>query len=87
MTWDHRVLAHEHKGELTFEIHEVFYNDDGVPNMCTENAVGVASDTLPGLSHTLRLMLAALMEPILNYADFGPGGKYYKKTGWGVDYA
>ena len=87
MTWDHRVLAHEHKGELTFEIHEVFYNDDGTPNMCTENAVGVAGDTLPELAKTLRLMLSALTEPILNYADFGPGGKYYKKTGWGVDYA
>ena len=87
MTWDHRVLAHEHKGELTFAIHEVFYNDDGTPNMCTENAVGVVGDNLAELSATLRLMLSALTEPILNYADFGPGGKYYKKTGWGVDYA
>ena len=87
MTWDFRVLAQEYKGELTFGIFEVYYNDDGTPNMCTENAVGAVGDTLPGLSHTLRLMLAALMEPILNYSDFGPGGKYYKKTGWGVDYA
>ena len=56
MTWNHRVLAHEHKGELTFAIHEIFYSDDGIPNMCTENAVGVVGDTLPELSATLRLM-------------------------------
>ena len=90
MTWNHRVLAREYKGfneiEFTFSIHEVFYNDDGVPEMCTEDPVGVVGDTLAGLSETLRLMRSALIEPILNYTDFGPGGKYYKKTDWGVDY-
>ena len=82
MTWNHRVLAHEHKGELTFAIHEVFYNDDGIPDMCTEDPVGVVGDTLPELSQTLRRMLSALIEPILNYTDFEPGGKYYKKDAW-----
>ena len=82
MTWNHRVLAHERKGELTFGIHEVFYNDDGIPDMCTEDAVGVVGDNLAGISQTLRLMLSALIEPILNYTDFEPGGKYYKKDAW-----
>ena len=82
MTWNHRVLAHEHKGEFTFAIHEVFYNDDGVPDMCTEDPVGVVGDTLPELSDTLMRMLSALIEPILNYTDFEPGGKYYKKDAW-----
>ena len=81
MTWNHRVLAHEHKGELTFAIHEIFYTD-GIPDMCTEDPVGVVGDTLPELSDTLRRMLSALIEPILSYADFEPGGKYYKKDAW-----
>ena len=82
MTWNHRVLAHEHKGELTFGIHEVFYNDDGVPDMCTEDAVGVVGDNLADISQTLKWMRKALRKPILSYSDFEEGGKYYKKDAW-----
>ena len=81
MTWNHRVLAHEHKGELTFAIHEVFYTD-GIPDMCTEDPVGVVGDTLAGLVDTLKWMRKALKKPILSYTDFEPGGKYYKKDAW-----
>ena len=82
MTWNHRVLAHEHKGEFTFAIHEIFYNKDGIPDMCTEDPVGVVGDTLAGLVDTLKWMRKALKKPILSYTDFEPGGKYYKKDAW-----
>jgi len=84
MTWNHRVLTREYKGfneaEVLFEIHEVFYNDDGIPEMCTEDAVSVVGDNLAELKQTLRWMRKALRQPILNYADFEEGGKYY--TNW-----
>ncbi len=76
MTWNHRVIAKEYKGELTFAIHEVFYTD-GVPYACTEDAVGVSGENLAELTQTLEWMKEALMRPILNYADFEEGGKYY----------
>lgn len=76
MTWNYRVLAQEYKGELTFGIHEIYYTD-GVPEMCTEDAVGVVGDTLAELTQTLKWMQKALMKPILNYADLDEGGKYY----------
>jgi len=76
MTWDYRAIAKEYSGEVMFGIHEVYY-EDGVPTMCTENAVEVAGDTLADLSQTLKWMRKALRKPILNYADFEEGGKYY----------
>ena len=84
MTWNHRVITKEYRGfnevEVLFEIHEVYYNDDGIPEMCTEDAVGVVGDNLAELKQTLRWMRKALRQPILNYADFEEGGKYY--TNW-----
>ena len=80
MTWNHRVLAREYKGynevEFAFSIHEVFYTD-GIPDMCTEDPVGVVGDSLADISQTLKWMRKALRKPILNYADFEEGGKYY----------
>jgi len=81
MTWNYRVLAREYKGfnevDVIFEIHEVYYNDEGVPDMCTEDAIAVDGDNLAELSNTLKRMRKALKRPILNYADFEKGGKYY----------
>jgi len=84
MTWNYRVIAHEYKDELYFEIHEVYYNDDGVPEMCTVDAVEVAGESLAALSQTLDWMRKALREPILNIADFEEGGKYYAKDLFGL---
>jgi len=83
MTWNHRVLAQEYNGELTFSIHEIFYTD-GIPDACTESPVGVVGDSLADLSQTLKWMRKALRKPILNYADFEEGGKYY--TDWRENY-
>lgn len=81
MTWDYRVLAKEYKGfnetEILFGIHEVYYNDDGEPDMCTEDAVAVIGDNLAELVQTLDWMRKAFLRPILSSADFEEGGKYY----------
>ena len=85
-TWDFRVLAREYRGfnesEVVFEIHEIFYNADGIPDMCTEDPVGVVGDSLADLSQTLKWMRKALRKPILSYSDFEQGGKYYKESAW-----
>jgi len=88
MSWNYRILAREYKGfneiEMTFSIHEVYYNKDGIPEMCTEDAVGVVGENLADLSDTLKWMQDALKKPILNYADFEPGGKYYVEDPFGL---
>ena len=81
MSWNYRVLAREHRGfneiEFTFSIHEIYYNKDGIPYMCTEDPVGVVGDNLAEISQTLKWMRKALRKPILSYSDFEEGEKYY----------
>ena len=82
MTWNHRVLTKEYKGcneiEVQYGVHEVFYTN-GVPDMCTMNPVEVVGDNIKDLKQTLRWMRKALRQPVLDYADFEEGGKYYER--------
>lgn len=82
MTWNHRVIRKIQKRETTDDdvylgIHEVFYDENGVPNMVTVDAVEVGGDDLKGLAQTLEWMRKSLSQPILDYTDFEEGGKYY----------
>jgi hypothetical protein len=72
MGWNHRVLAHEHKGEIYFDIHEVYYDDNGTPNGYTENPVSVGGESLKGIGWTLNRMKECLKKPILWAGDKFP---------------
>ena len=65
MKWNHRILATEHKGEIFLNIHEVYYNDKGVPNSCTANPVSVSGETLKDLEWVLYKIKDCLSKPIL----------------------
>ena len=80
MTWNHRVIRKVYKSETLLGIHEVFYNDKGVPELVTNNPVKVVGDNLEGMQQTLDWMQKALGEPILEFSDFDEGGKYYKDS-------
>lgn len=70
--WNHRIV---HKVDETSEIlgiHEVFYDDEGIPEMVTVNPVGAVGDTLLELREELLSMLAAFEKPILEYDDIPP---------------
>ena len=77
MTWNHRVVRKCYPDQELLGIHEVFY-EDGVPNMVTEEPVGVSGEDTDELWQTLRWMIKALGQPILNYTDFEAGGQYFK---------
>lgn len=83
-TWNNRVIRKVYEHETQLGIHEVFYNDEGNPYLVTVNAVGVVGDTLEELEQTLKWMMEALGEPILEYSDFEEGGKYYDKDVFGL---
>jgi hypothetical protein len=72
MGWNHRVLAHEHKGEIYFQIHEVYYDDSGTPNGYTENSVSVGGESLKDIGWTLNRMKECLKKPILWAGDKFP---------------
>lgn len=64
MSWNHRILAHEIKGEIYFQLHEVLYNDD-IPYTYTVNPITVGSESLKGIKWTLNKMKEAVKKPIL----------------------
>ena len=80
MTWNHRVVHIKLPDDVQedwYGIHEVFYNDKGVPEMCTTESIAPEAETVEGLQKTLEWMLKALGEPVLEITDFDVGGKYY----------
>ena len=69
MSWNYRIMAHEHENEMYFEIHEVYYDKDGKPESCTKNPVTVGSEDDNGISWILDKMKESLEKPILWYGD------------------
>ncbi len=63
--WNHRILAHEYGGDIYFEIHEVYYDENSIAVSYTENPVSVGSDTIKGITWTLYKMLQCRKKPIL----------------------
>ena len=77
MGWNHRVIAKTYEDEIFFGIHEVYYNEDGIPDMCTLTPVSVGGNNLQEIVESLNLMRLALVKPILHFTDFEEGGKYF----------
>lgn len=65
MGWNYRILAHEHNGEVYLQIHEVYYNENNIPDSYTEKAVPVGGEDLKSITWTLNKMLECRTKPIL----------------------
>lgn len=72
MGWNHRILAHEYKGEIYLQIHEVYYDDDGNPKSYTSEAISVGGESLKSITWTLNKMLQCRSKPILWAGDRFP---------------
>lgn len=77
MTWDYRVVRvhypepDDSEDDVRYQIHEVYYDDDGRAHSRTIHASEPTAETLAGLREELQRMLAALDQPVL--VD-GPNG-------------
>lgn len=71
MSWNYRIMAHEHKGEITLIIHEVHYKDKK-PDSYSENAAPVMGDTKVELAGTISMMTECFKKPILWYGEKFP---------------
>lgn len=70
--WNYRVVVVEHEGETLYEVHEVYYDDEGKPIARTAEATGFAEETVLDLIQSLqRAIEAAQNKPVLTDADFG----------------
>lgn len=65
MTWSYRIV----KKDDSFAVHEVYYDDDGNPEMVTVEPVGVAGDTYKEFIDDMAHYVATLGKPVLNYED------------------
>lgn len=70
MTWNYRVLAHRDGAGIYFQIHEVYYDEQGNPNGYTERGTTIGSETLESLRSELERMKECLDKPVLSYSDF-----------------
>lgn len=65
MSWNYRVLATEHNGELYLRIHEVFYNADNEPDGYSAEPMSAQGESIPSIRKDLRKMKEALKKPVL----------------------
>lgn len=71
MTWNHRVLRHvKESDDVWYGIHEVFYNDKGEPDSCTEHLMKPMGASPEELKQELELMVKSIEKPILDYEYF-----------------
>lgn len=72
MGWNHRVLAHKYQEEIYFEIYEVYYDKNGIPNGYKEKPVTIGGENIKGIRWTLNKMKECLKKPILWAGDDFP---------------
>lgn len=68
--WNYRVMRHTWKAwpdvEI-FQIHEVYYDEDGSPGTWTLNSKAPRGTSLDELREDFRLMTQAFERPVLDY--------------------
>jgi hypothetical protein len=70
MTWNYRIVALEHEEGTQYGIHEVYYDDKGVPIFYTSDPVPCVGESLSDIYKGMDHMLVALSKPVLTEKDF-----------------
>lgn len=65
MLWNYRVLAYPDGQEVFFQIHEVYYDENKVPNGATEKGIKVNGSSLEEIEEDLKRMKECLTKPVL----------------------
>ncbi len=67
MNWNYRVIRKELGNSITFQIHEVYYNDDGSINAWTEQPVLPLGESCGELREDIRFFLSAFRKDVLKH--------------------
>ena len=78
MTWNYRVIrrkatpeeAELSEEEYCYTIREVFYDDEGKPELVSEEDTGPWGTTVDEIKKDVEWFSKALGQPVLNYEDF-----------------
>lgn len=77
MTWNYRLVECEDSGRKYWQIREVYYDDEGKPEMVTVDAVGITVDDADGedpifqARRVLNMMMHDLKRGIILETDIG----------------
>ena len=69
MSSDYRVIR-DSKDTVTFSVHEVFFDENGVATHMNQEPVQVTSDNLTNLSTKLIILLSSLTKDIIDKEVF-----------------
>ncbi len=72
MTWNNRIVRHRDKAEDYYEIHEVYYDENGKIDGVTEESIKPYGDTVEELIEHLEQLLKDAVrskEDVLNYDE------------------
>ncbi len=74
---DNPKTKHITGGERSFEIHEVYYDDDDKPGSYTERSVNAGGETLEELKKVHKMMEDAFEKPVLDLDNWP--NEYFRK--------
>jgi hypothetical protein len=66
-TWNYRVMRKKYEDEYTYEIYEVYYNEEGKALLSTEKPIAPLGMDFDELIEDLQMMANALGKPVLDY--------------------
>jgi len=72
MTWNHRVVRRTYPNthmddSILYEIHEVYYNEDGTIGSITEEPISIIEESVEDLKSTIERLTKCLTTPIIDY--------------------
>ena len=67
MAWDYRVIKHIDEGVVSYQIHEVYYDEDQLIKSWTENSIKPYGETPDELKEDILMQLQAFQKPILEF--------------------
>ena len=76
MSWNYRIIKTITNGvfgteHISYAIHEVYYDKDGNPNACSQNAIApYGEDSVDSLKADFELMKKAFEKPVLDMILF-----------------
>ena len=74
MSWNYRVVCHRHqvegKEEVSYSIHEVYYDSNGTATAYSENPISLWSNVYDDLRWDLTELQKALEKPTLEASSF-----------------
>jgi len=69
-SWNYRVIRREHEpGEVLFQVHEVYYGEDGSVQSWTADPVLPSGESLSELREDIRYFLSAFRKAVLEEAQ------------------